>query len=297
MKNNRLIATILAGAMLLGFAGCSRKAEDTKIKETEGTTEAAVESTTQAPVAANVFEGQKVEEGSIVTLGKYNRGHEVGRTDVEWIVLKVEGNKALLITKNVIDAMPFNEEEYAAGKGEVTWENCTLRKWLNNDFYSRAFTDEERSVILTSTLKNPDNEAFGTKGGNDTEDKVFILSYAEIKEYYGFQYEDEEYGGGYNEGLISSPVDEIIGADRCLMWEIYKDTYEKHLKEYGYSEAVIGRKVAEWWTRTPGVAGNAEGMNSCTVVPVSKYGGVTEKSWRAVYDKRGGVRPVVWVQI
>lgn len=298
MRNIKsMIATILITVMIFGFSGCSKNTGETMIRETGETPAASVESTTAAHTAANAFEGQVVEAGSVVTLGKYNRGHETGNTSIEWIVLKVDGDKALLISKSVIDAMPYNNDPYTADNGEVTWENCTLRAWLNNDFYNRAFTDEERAVILTVTLENPDNNAFGTEGGADTEDKVFILSVAEINEYYGFQYNDEDNGIGYNQKLISSPVPELVGGGKCIMWEMYKNYYEETYKAFGYSEDVIGMKGAEWWTRTPGVAGHADGMNSCTVVKVNEYGGVGEKYWRAVFDEKGGVRPVIWVHI
>lgn len=107
MKNIKsMIATILITVMIFGFSGCSKNTEETMIRETGETPAASVESTTAAHTAANAFEGQVVEAGSVVTLGKYNRGHETGNTSIEWIVLKVDGDKALLISKSVIDAMP-----------------------------------------------------------------------------------------------------------------------------------------------------------------------------------------------
>ncbi|MBN1778057.1 MAG: peptidoglycan-binding protein, partial [Clostridiales bacterium] len=65
----------------------------------------------------------------------------------------------------------------------VTWESATLRTWLNNDFLNTAFTEQEREVIITSVISNEDNPEYGTDGGPDTQDRVFLLSLAEAEEY------------------------------------------------------------------------------------------------------------------
>ena len=68
-----------------------------------------------------------------------------------------------------------------------TWETCTLRTWLNEDFYNSAFSDSEKEMIVTRKLKNPDYGAKGASGGNDTEDKVFLLSVEDVTNpEYGF---------------------------------------------------------------------------------------------------------------
>lgn len=67
-----------------------------------------------------------VKKSDIITFGKY-----------EWIVLKKETGKLLIITKNVIETKEYNE-----AREDVTWETCTLRKWLNEDFYGK-FTPTE----------------------------------------------------------------------------------------------------------------------------------------------------------
>ncbi|MEI6579980.1 MAG: DUF6273 domain-containing protein, partial [Eubacteriales bacterium] len=102
-----------------------------------------------------------------------------GKENITWLVLAVEDGKALLISEKVLEAKPYNDK-----KIDMTWETCTLRKWLNDDFLKDAFKIKERDLIIESTLLNKDNPKYGTPGGKDTKDKVFILSFAEAKKYF-----------------------------------------------------------------------------------------------------------------
>ena len=103
----------------------------------------------------------------VVHFGKY-----------DWLVLKREKDHMLLLMKDVLEP----GEQYHEESRAITWEKCTLRKWLNEDFYN-TFTPEEQARILETHLENPDNEEYETKGGNDTDDKVFLLSLDEAEEY------------------------------------------------------------------------------------------------------------------
>lgn len=69
----------------------------------------------------------------------------------------------------------------------MTWETCTLRSWLNSTFLNAAFSSEEQKAILTTTMDNSESQGNGqwsVTGGNNTEDRVFLLSYAEAKEFF-----------------------------------------------------------------------------------------------------------------
>lgn len=116
---------------------------------------------------------------------------------IRWRVLSVEGDDAFLVTDRNIAV-----QEYNAVSADVTWEKCTLRSWLNgygadqNDlgmdytgdsFAASAFTDTGRSAIKTTNVENKDNPEYGMDGGNNTEDKVFLLSAEEVMNAsYGF---------------------------------------------------------------------------------------------------------------
>ncbi|MBP5781130.1 MAG: hypothetical protein J6X34_07845 [Clostridia bacterium] len=93
----------------------------------------------------------------------------------------------MLLSKYGLDCQPFNKDHTSA-----TWENCSLRAWLNDEFINTAFSDTEKAWISLTSLANPDNPEEGTSGGNDTADKVFILSLDEaVNTEYGFS---GEYG-------------------------------------------------------------------------------------------------------
>ena len=87
--------------------------------------------------------------------------------------------KASLLSKCVLDIQPYNTIQT-----DVTWETCTLRSWLNKDFYQSAFNATEKNKIQITNVKNDDNPEAGTPGGNDTEDKIFLLSIGEAQQYF-----------------------------------------------------------------------------------------------------------------
>ncbi len=112
----------------------------------------------------------------LIEFGTYPFEADGTRRPIKWVKLRQENGKALLFSAYGIDVQPYNEKYEKA-----TWEYCTLRKWLNEDFYNDAFTEEEKKRIRLTTVSNPDNPRYGTKGGNDTEDRIFLLSISEAE--------------------------------------------------------------------------------------------------------------------
>lgn len=183
--------------------------------------------------------------GDIVTFGNYNGA-------LEWLVIGEEGDNLLLITKDCIEALPYNTE-----RKKVTWESCDLRKWLNEDFIEKAFSEEERKIIVSTKLENPDNKRmFGAIGGNSTTDRVFLLSYDEVLECFP---------NG---------------------WNIYTELSPSAEKEADRHE-IGGREFWYWWTRSPGL-----GQDMATIVNGITFG-VGDDG--LVVSEKHGVRPVVWV--
>ncbi len=113
--------------------------------------------------------------------GKYEQNNDTsnGKEDIEWLVLDKQDDKILVISKYALDCKPYNDE--CVG---VTWETCTLRNWLNNDFIDNAFTDEEKAMIATTTVTAHHNPHYDTSPGNDTQDKIFLLSLGEVDTYF-----------------------------------------------------------------------------------------------------------------
>ncbi len=102
-----------------------------------------------------------------------------GKEDIEWIVLDKQGDSFLLISKYGLDVKPYNTE-----KKDISWEHCTLRKWLNEEFYNSAFSEEEKNSIEKTNVVPHKNPIYGTNPGNATADKVFLLSIEEAKRYF-----------------------------------------------------------------------------------------------------------------
>lgn len=121
------------------------------------------------------------QPGKIVQFGRYPQTTE-GNDDtvVEWQVLDRDGRNALLISRYGLDVQP-----YTWPSAQITWEQCTLRIWLNDTFANRAFSQEEQQAILMTTVVNGSDEGYWkTDGGNDTQDKIFLLSYRQAEQYF-----------------------------------------------------------------------------------------------------------------
>ncbi len=101
---------------------------------------------------------------------------------IKWRVLKNDGSTLFLAADKGLDCKVYNEEETS-----VTWETCTLRSWLNSEFYSAAFSSSEQEDIVERDVVNEDNPYYDMEGGNDTRDNIYLLSIGEVTNpEYGF---------------------------------------------------------------------------------------------------------------
>ena len=146
--------------------------------------------------------------GEAIEFGNYPQDKDGTEKPIEWIVMKNEGNQVLLLSKYVLDAKPYYEEVE-----EVTWETSDIRQWLNNEFYTTAFNKAEKAKIQTSLIKNEDNSENGTSGGNDTEDKVFLLSEKEAETLFS---NDEERIAKATEYAEKSGV--YVNEEKAVLW-------------------------------------------------------------------------------
>ena len=132
-------------------------------------------------VSASAF-AEPYQTGDTILLGSYEQDNDTadGAEPIEWIVLDTgEDGSLTLLSKYALDVKPYNASYVA-----ITWENSTLRAWLNEDFLNTAFTVDEQEKLLPSTVKNEDHPESGTEGGNDTQDRVYLLSIDEACDYY-----------------------------------------------------------------------------------------------------------------
>ena len=175
-----------------------------------------------------------VGPGSVILFGRFEQDNDPdnGPEPIEWIVLEADSDRTLLVSRYALDARPYHTES-----ADITWEQCSLRAWLNGEFLEKAFTDEEREAVLLTHLDNAAEKAsdYLTVAGNDTDDSIFLLSDHDAFDLYFWS--DEE--------MLCAPTDYAIANGAYLL-----DEYD-----------VDGRPAVTWWLRSPGYfQNNAEGV-------------------------------------
>lgn len=171
------------------------------------------------------------EVGDYVYFGSYEQDNDTsnGKENIQWLVLAVQDGRALLISKYALDCQPYNKEW-----ADATWETCTLRAWLNNDFFTSAFTETEKAMIPVVPVSADKILSYGTNPGNDTQDNVFLLSISEAEEYFASdsarQCQSTDYAdtrGAY-----------VASNGNCYWWLRTSDNYRDIAAQVG-SEGVI----------------------------------------------------------
>lgn len=214
----------------------------------------------------------KLQPGQYLALGRYPQTRDESNcTSIEWLILKREKQRFLIISRNGLDAQPYNNIW-----NDVTWEKSTLRTWLNNTFYSKAFTSAEQISILTTTVNNGENNCYSkwnTNGGNSTRDKVFLLSCIEANNYFGV-INNSDYIGAIKNNLKSRTAPTMYATGHGA----YANPRDK---------TTDGVSAGWWWLRSPG---NSQ-TNAAYVSTDGSlfYGDVTFAS--------GLVRPAMWVDL
>ena len=188
--------------------------------ETEEETEETAEvDDTEEELLTEAWNPQDYDSDNLsIIFGSYEQDNNLdnGAEPLEWNVIKEEDGKVLLICKYGIEVMQYHTSE-----DDVTWETCSLRQWLNHDFIDTAFDDEKEDIQL-SLLENKDGIL--SKGGNATQDYVFLLSEEEFNE-------NMEFGA--------------------------KAQLSEYASKKGDRVYIEGKALARTWLRTPGAAQNA----------------------------------------
>ena len=252
----RLGCGILIAALLAASAGCGSKTDDeqTAAAATTATQAAAAEETTTAADPADE-PLKKAEEGDTVTFGAYEQDNndENGKEAIEWVVLAKRETALLLLSKHALESKPYNTE----ADESVTWETSSLRRWLNEDFYKAAFSEQEQAQIETTDVINEDNPEYGTPGGQNTADKVFLLNLTEVQQYLRS-----------DEVRVHAPTAYAIAQ--------------------GFDGELSNEKTGcYWWLRSPG---DFKG-SACLVTEF----GVAHNLGGEI-NKRNGVVPALWVE-
>ena len=117
--------------------------------------------------------------GDKVIVGSYDAdaNEENGAEDIVWTVAAVENGKTLLVADNVLDGFTYHTEL----KDDVDWNSATIKLWLNGAFMKKAFSEEVRAKISTSTVVTK-----GVNGKADvtTYNQMFLLSAEELVKYF-----------------------------------------------------------------------------------------------------------------
>ena len=117
--------------------------------------------------------------GDTLVFGSYPQTKFGQLRPIEWLVLDKYENEFFLISKYALDCKPYDD-----GRESITWENCTLREWLNNEFFDEGFSTDEKTMIQYVTVPAERNSEYDTNPGDDTVDRVFLLSVGEVKKYF-----------------------------------------------------------------------------------------------------------------
>ena len=106
---------------------------------------------------------------------------QMGNAGTFWRVVDIdeESKTAVVIANKEICYKAYNDRRV-----DIAWENCTLRKWLNSEYYENTFSNIEKAAIIESDIHTPDNPKYNTKGGNDTKDRIWLLSLDEAGKYF-----------------------------------------------------------------------------------------------------------------
>ena len=243
-----------------------------------------------------------VAEGDYVTFGRFEQDGDEwnGPEQIEWLVVKKEGNRALLLTRYGLKGMD------PGGK----WEDSSVREWMNGEFFEDAFNEKEKTLIPVTQVENPDTfelyrawhadddglvvgpnglegavSDHGTEGGNATMDRVFALSYVELQNWFGAERYSEQ-NISWNERLICYPTE--YGRQNSGTFGILEDfDYKEWYQPKGYPPVISG--ACEWITRSPG-----QEPSHHTYVT---YAGVLDSSYSSILSDDFMARPAIWIWI
>lgn len=221
----------------------------------------------------------EAEVGDIVIFGKYEQdGYDSnGPEPIEWEVLSKEGNRVLLVSRYVLDSIPYEDSD----ESYTTWENCSLREWLNNDFQYMAFSVYECSKIPTSTIFT------NTYDGSvvETQDCVFILGLEDLKKYYNLNSEENSSipDNYFSEELMTETT--TFAINNGVKYSVL-DEYTNWMGKVGYSHDLMGINEAPWRLR--------EQTGARVTRAVLYYGSVSSNEG---VRTNTGIRPAIYIEL
>ena len=220
--------------------------------------------------AGNIGGGQ----ADNVYFGNYYQSNDSTKEPVKWRVLANANGQLFLLSDQNLDVFQYHTENES-----VTWERSTMRSWLNgygassnaggssgidytgDNFLDAAFSDKEQAAIAETAVVNDDNkdENYGTNGdgGNDTTDRIFLLSIAEA--------DNRSYFPKLSNSRFSANTAYVADGGK--------------LGSYMYE----GGETDRWWLRSPG-------FNN-SMAAFIEYDGGDVYEGNPVNNKNSAVRP------
>ena len=233
--------------------------------------------------------------GDIIELGSWRYEADGTERPIKWQIMKIgEDGTAILLSCYAVD-----NHAYHSTNIDITWAEIDIRKWLNEEFYKNAFTKEEKKRIIPAILENNDNKGeftqeyvdywkrrganggallckhwqsrrgqkWHTKGGEDTTDKVWLISLDDMKKYGRIFKTDKD------RPLKPTP-------NMCTR---YKYGQSEYAKKYN----CVGN--CWWWLRSPGYTQDYAAIVRITgfVYPLGHF----------VDDDTGAVRPAMRINL
>ena len=192
------------------------------------------------------------EMGEKMQIGNYMQNNSTYKSPITWAVLAKEDNKILLITDKVIECKQYSESENIS-----TWDESSIRTWLNDKFLNEAFTPEEQDKILITYVSADENPRFDVYQGASTQDKIFILSINEAEKYFNSPKE-----------RLCEPTDYVLA-------------------KRPYISNVDGVNSCHWWLRTHGKFDGSSTYVTSTGYTYELGDGVTADQYC--------IRPAMWI--
>jgi len=200
---------------------------------------------------------KEINIGSIIPFGGYN-----------WRILDIKDNAVLIITEDIIEQRPYHN-----AYKDITWAGCSLRKYLNGEFYDQ-FSATDKSRIIPVINKNYDNQWYGSEGGADTEDNIFLLSVEEVTCQYFGDSSSKLYDKGKNQRY----------------W------FERKDENNSRRVAKFQGRIWWWWLRSPGRV-NIKAVYIHGDGNIGIQGNNILKGNISEGKCRGGVRPALWLKL
>lgn len=236
-----------------------------------------------------------ISVGDTIVFGNYEQDNNLGngKEPIEWYVLDIKDGNAFLLAKYVLDYQPFDSEFNARAYFDafenndydysVTWDKSTIRTWLNEIFLNVAFSEVAKEYILLSNVENLPNILRGTYSGEDTKDKVYLISESEAIKYFGEYYtivvrENRDIRDGIVFPQQSTQLGEPTEYAKSLRYEM----------KMGVAGNAWSKSYCSWALRTAGGY-----KSNCAYIKASGF--IVQDGGLA--DGYYGIRPCLWLDL